>query len=139
MYNHILLPTDGTELSMLGVAHGLALAKSASSKATAVIVSKPYPLQSPIPFDFWANDQRQIAEKALNAVREAAQRAGVEVSVRQTAGESPAEAILEVARDLGCDLIVMASHGRRGVSRLLLGSQTAEVVSHSPVPVLVVR
>lgn len=139
MYKHILLPTDGSERSLQGVKHGLSLAKSDSSKVTVLTVTQPYPLQSAATIDSWTNAQKQMAEKTLTAVRDVAQKVGVEITLRQATDDSPAEAIVEVAKELGCDLIVMASHGRRGVSRLLLGSQTAEVVSHSTVPVLVVR
>ena len=139
MYKHILIPTDGSDLSMQGVRHGLALAKSESSKVTTIYVNQPYPLQSAVVVDHWNSSQREMAEKALRAVSDAARQAGVEVAVHGATDESPAEAIVSAAKELGCDLIVMASHGRRGMSRLLLGSQTAEVVAHSPVPVLVVR
>lgn len=139
MYKHILMSTDGSELALKGVKHGLDLAKQCGSKVTVITVSQPYPLQSAATTDSWAQAQKTHADEALVAVWDAAKAADVEVAARQATDNSPAEAIVEAAESLGCDLIVMASHGRRGVSRLLLGSQTAEVVSHSPVPVLVVR
>ena len=139
MYKHILISTDGSELAQKGVEHGLALAKTNASKITVVTVTEPYPLQSAATIDSWATAQKHHADAALATVETAALKHGVEIASRQITNESPAEAIVDAAKTLGCDLIVMASRGRRGVSRLLLGSQTAEVVSHSPVPVLVVR
>ncbi len=139
MYKHILISTDGSELAQKGVTHGLALAKVSGSKVTVVTVTQPYPLQSAATIDSWSTAQTHHAEAALTPVAAAARAQGIEIHSHQITNDSPAEAIVETAKSLGCDLIVMASHGRRGVSRLLLGSQTAEVVSHSPVPVLVVR
>lgn len=139
MYNHILISTDGSELAMKGVEHGLALAKENASKVTVITVSHPYPLQSAATISSWTDAQREHAEAALNKAKSAATKIGVEIHAHQGANDSAAEAIVEAAVSLNCDLIVMASHGRRGVSRLLLGSQTSEVVSHSPIPVLVVR
>ncbi|MBI6630588.1 universal stress protein [Pontibaca sp. S1109L] len=139
MYKHILMSTDGSELAMKGVKHGLDLAKKCGGKVTVITVNQPYPLQSAATTDSWAQAQKTHADEALAAVFDAAKAVDVEIDARQVTDHTPAEAIVEAAETLGCDLIVMASHGRRGVSRLLLGSQTAEVVSHSPIPVLVVR
>ncbi|OQM73641.1 universal stress protein [Manganibacter manganicus] len=139
MYKHILLSTDGSDLAMRGVAHGLRLAKDQASKVTLVTVTPPYPLQSPTTHGAWDTAHKQDADKALDAARQAAEAAGVEISAIHEIAESPADAILEIARRQGCDLIVMASHGRRGVKRLLLGSQTAEVVQSSTVPILIIR
>ena len=139
MYKHILISTDGSELAMKGVEHGLALAKENASNVTVIVVSQPYPLQSAATLDSWSAAQKKHADEALSIARAAAERQSVDINVRQDVHDSPAEAIVNAARSLDCDLIVMASHGRRGVSRLLLGSQTSEVVCHSPIPVLVVR
>ncbi len=139
MYKHILVSTDGSELAMKGVEHALGLAKENTAKVTVITVSSPYPLQSAATFDSWNDAQREHAEAALMAAQTAAQKHGLEIHAHQGVDESAAEAIVNAAVSLKCDLIVMASHGRRGISRLLLGSQTSEVVSHSPVPVLVVR
>lgn len=139
MYKHILISTDGSELAMKGVEHGLALAKENASQVTVLCVSQPYPLQSAATLDSWSAAQKKHADEALATARASGERHGVEIKTRQDVHDSPAEAIVNAARSLECDLIVMASHGRRGVSRLLLGSQTSEVVCHSPVPVLVVR
>lgn len=139
MYKNILISTDGSELAHKGVEHGLALAKSIGSKVTVINVTKPYPLQSAATADSWNHAQREHSDIVGMAVRRAAGRHGVEVEYVVSNSESAAEAIVEMALNREVDLIVMASHGRRGVSRLLLGSQTSEVVSHSHIPVLVVR
>ncbi len=139
MYKHILISTDGSELALKGIEHGVALAKEIASKVTVTTVSQPYPLQSAATLDSWSTAQKRHAEDALMAAKAAAKKHGVEITTRQDVNDSAAEAIVDTAKSLGCDLIIMASHGRRGVSRLLLGSQTSEVVSHSPIPVLVVR
>lgn len=139
MYSHILITTDGSELAQRGVDHGLTLAKNLASKVTVLTVTEPYPLQSAATIESWANAQKEHGDAALAAANAAASRMGVRAELVQTTNNSPAEAIVDTSKRLGCSLIVMASHGRRGVSRLLLGSQTAEVVHSSAVPVLVVR
>lgn len=139
MYKHILISTDGSELAQKGIDHGLALGKEVVSKIIVITVSQPYPLQSAATIGSWMQAQHNQAEEALAIARAAAQKHSVEIETHQVTNASPAEAIVDAAVAQECDLIIMASHGRRGISRLLLGSQTAEVVSHSPVPVLVVR
>lgn len=139
MYKHILLPTDGSDLSLHGVRHGLALAKESRCKATVITVSAPFTLRFPGTAETWVEAQNRTAEATFAAAQKLAEEVGVEIVSLHRAGESPAEIIVDAAKELGCDLIVMASHGRRGVTRMLLGSQTAEVVRLSEVPVLVVR
>lgn len=139
MYKHILIATDGSELAQKGVDQGLALAKDLGSTVKVISVADPYPLQSAITRESWNEAQKHHADAALNTARAAADRLGVKIDVVFASDHSPAEAIVDTSKKLGCDLIVMASHGRRGVSRLLLGSQTAEVVHSSSIPVLVVR
>jgi nucleotide-binding universal stress UspA family protein len=139
LYSHILITTDGSDLAQKGVDHGLALAKNLGCKATIITVTEPYPLQSAATQASWADAQREHADAALNRAKAAASAAGVNAEVTQVSSASPAEAIVDAATGMGAGLIVMASHGRRGISRILLGSQTAEVVHHSKIPVLVVR
>lgn len=139
VYIHILLTTDGSELAQRGVDHGLRLAKELGSKVTALTVTRPYPLRSATTADAWETGQKEHADEVLAPIRKVAFKMGVQAHVVHAKNESAAEAIVETAQKLGCDLIVMASHGRRGVTRLLLGSQTAEVVQSSAIPVLVVR
>ncbi|MBX3584410.1 MAG: universal stress protein [Rhizobiaceae bacterium] len=149
MYKHILISTDGSEVARKGVDHGLSLAKSLGANVTIVTVTEPFPYHAsaagagwvPIPADIsrYEEGQKQAAQKLLANVRESASRVGVSAAVLHVPDAQPAEAIVETAKTEGCSLIVMASHGRRGIGRLLLGSQTSEVLAHSPVPVLVVR
>ncbi len=149
MYRHILITTDGSELAQKGVDHGIALAKAIGAKVTLVTVTEPFPIQatalgsgwvaSGADFERYDQGQKEFAQSALSAAKESAARQGVEADTLHIADAQPAPAILETAAGRNCDLIVMASHGRRGVGRLLLGSQTAEVLAHSRTPVLVVR
>lgn len=149
MYSHILISTDGSELAGKGLDHGLSLARALGSKVTIVTVTEPFPIFADAAGGGWSpglvepegyeEDQKTYAEGILAAARSRADTAGVPVSTLHVAKSHPAEAIVETARTQGCELIVMASHGRRGLGRLVLGSQTSEVVASSPVPVLVVR
>jgi nucleotide-binding universal stress UspA family protein len=148
MYKHILISTDGSEIAQKGVDHGLSLAKTLGAKVTVVTVTEPFPFYAsvpggwvPLPADVsgYVEAQREFATKLLDRVSEAAEKMGVEATLLHVPEARPAEAIVETAKNEGCSLIVMSSHGRRGLGRLLLGSQTSEVLVHSPVPVLVVR
>lgn len=148
MYKHILIATDGSIIAQKGVEHGLQLAKSVGSKATIVIVTKPYPLQGTTVTGWVAGDndirrydvsQKEFADTVFGAAKQVADKIGIAPELLQVTADSAAEAIVEQAQELGCDLVVMASHGRRGVGRLLLGSQTAKVVQYAKTPVLVVR
>lgn len=149
MYQHILISTDGSEIARKGVDHGLTLAKQLKAKVTLITVTEPFPLEFGAVGMGWIPTQTDIenfetsrktfAAGVLATVKAAADAMGVETSVLHVPDARPAEAIVEAAKAQGCSLIVMSSHGRRGLGRLLLGSQTAEVVAHSPVPVLVVR
>lgn len=146
MYKHILITTDGSELARKGVDHGLSLAKNLDARVTVVTVTEPFPIYAgegwalgPGDFERYDADQLKFAHELLDPIKADAAKLGVPCETRHVPGRRPAEAILDVAADQGCSLIVMASHGRRGLGRLLLGSQTSEVVSHSPIPVLVVR
>ncbi len=139
MYNHILITTDGSDLAQRGVDYGVSLAKALHSKVTVITISEPYPLQSAATIGSWTDAQRKHSEAAFARAKEAASQAGIEMETLHETSALPAQAIVDAATGMGADLIVMASHGRRGVSRILLGSQTAEVVHHSKVPVLIVR
>ncbi|PWK72711.1 universal stress protein [Aminobacter sp. AP02] len=148
MYSHVLIATDGSIIAQKGVEHGLQLAKSVGSKATVVIVTKPYPLQATTVTGWVAGDndirrydasQKEFADTVLAAAKQTADKIGIAPELVQVTADSAADAIVEQGQELGCDLIVMASHGRRGVGRLLLGSQTAKVVQYAKTPVLVVR
>lgn len=148
MYSHVLIATDGSVIAQKGVEHGLNLAKSVGSKASVVIVTKPFPLQGTTVTGWVAGDndirrydasQKEFADTVLGAAKQIADKIGIAPELLQVTADSAAEAIVEKAQELGCDLIVMASHGRRGIGRLLLGSQTAKVVQQATTPVLVVR
>ena len=148
MYKHLLIPTDGSECAAKGVEHGLALAKALGAKVTILTVTEPMPIAVGTAGMGWDpglvlpdydKHASGVAKSVLEAARQIAEAKGVSAETFHAPRAQPAEAIVEAAKSRNCDLIVMASHGRRGVRRLLLGSQTAEVVANSAVPVLVAR
>lgn len=148
MYRHILIATDGTELAQTGVDHGLSLARLLGARVTIVVVSELFSgisLAGHAEFGFLASTaefekaSEALAKRILNAVGEQARTAGVPCELRHVINMAPADGILDVAEKEECSLIVMASHGRRGIGRLLLGSQAAQVVTRAKVPVLIVR
>lgn len=147
MYKHILIPTDGSACAGRGLEQGLALAKALGARVSIMTVTEPMPVFVGAAGVGWdpvlAADYEKHADVAARAVLDAAGKAaeaqGVSAETVYAPRAQPAEAIVDTAKARGCDLIVMASHGRRGLRRLVLGSQTAEVVVHSEVPVLVVR
>lgn len=146
MYSHILIPTDGSDVSHKGVEHGLALAKALGAKATLITATEPFPIiygrtWNPTPEaarSFEEENNRSAAAIFDKAMARAAE-FGLDVDKVHVQNSAAATAILDKASELGCDLIVMASHGRGGITKLLLGSQTNEVVATSHLPVLVVR
>jgi len=146
VYQHILIPTDGSELAEHGVTDGLSLAKSVGAKVTAIIVEEPFDWLSVSEtkgqraFDELAKHTEQIKKHAasvLNRVANAAKQAGVPCDTIQVEDARPYQAIIATAEDRGCDLIVMASHGRGGLSAVVLGSVTNKVLTHTKTPVLV--
>jgi nucleotide-binding universal stress UspA family protein len=145
MYRHLLLATDGSELANKAVEEGLALAKALQARVTVVTVTDPVPpmVSGDASVVFPVLDYQRAAEasavRILDSATAAAKAAGVACAVVHIKDQYPAQGILESAKANGTDLIVMASHGRRGLSKLLLGSQAAEVVSQSTLPVLVYR
>lgn len=145
MYNNILIATDGSELAEKAVKQGLALAKTLGAKATVVSVTEPWTAIAPIevgvafPVEAYEEGAADTAKRILAAVSREADAAGVTCSVRHVKDQMPAEGIIAAAEEIGADLIVMASHGRRGLRRFLLGSQANAVVARSHVPVLICR
>lgn len=146
MYQHILISTDGSEVAQKGVDHGLNLAKALGAKVTLLTVSERLPVytvfdggMSQSVYDDYVAAQKGAADAVLAAAGAAARGQGITAEAAYIENALPADAILETAKTRGCDLICMASHGRRGFGRLVLGSVTSEVLVHSPVPVLVVR
>ena len=140
MYRHILIPTDGSELAEHGVAHGLALAKSLGAKVSVIFVVEPF---SELTGRFleavatYAQLRREQAASVLNRVANAAKEAGVSCETIQVENEQPHQGIIAAAEEKGCDLVVMSSHGRSGLSKLLVGSVTNKVLAHAKTPVLV--
>lgn len=149
MYTHLLIATDGSELAGKGVAQGIALAARLGAAITFVNVTEPFPLfawggamagyAAGDELAIYKEEAGRFARQVLDTCTASAEAAGVSAKTLHVEDRKPAEAILDLSRSLACDLIVMASHGRRGLGRLLLGSQTAEVLSFTEIPVLVVR
>jgi nucleotide-binding universal stress UspA family protein len=145
MYKCILLPTDGTELCERAIRQGIALAKLTQAKVVGVTVTQP--LHSSVPRSLIPknlagtihSETVKLAEEKLAVIERLAQAAGVQAENVRQSNDHPWEAILKTAKDKQCDLIVMASHGRRGISALVIGSETQKVLTHSSIPVLVVR
>lgn len=145
MYKHLLIATDGSELASKAVEQGIALAKSLGARVTAVFVTESWATKVPgemavgFPIDAYEKSCDENAKQVLAAASASAKQAGVPIDLQHVRDQFPADGIIAQAKASGCDLIVMASHGRRGISRLLLGSQANQVVTHSSVPVLVCR
>lgn len=149
MYNHILISTDGSETAQKGVDHGLALAKALGVNVTIMTVTERFPVYSSgVGYDLawseaalteYAEGQKSAAEGILASAKDSAERLGVTTEILHVPDAEVAEAIIAVAKERNCGLIVMASHGRRGLGRLMLGSKAFEVLTHSVIPVLVVR
>ena len=146
MYANILLSTDGSDGARKGVKHGIALAKALNANVTVITVTESLPID----YGGWTPSQKEVdrfdaackerAGKVLDEARAMAEQIGVSAELLHVPRKAhPATAIIEAAKSRGCDLIVMASHGRRGLRKLLLGSQTSEVLVEGSVPVLVVR
>jgi len=140
MYRHILIPTDGSNPAELGMAHGLALAKSVGAKVSVIFVVEPFSEMSGRFLEVvarYAELRKEQARDVLDRAAKAAKEASVSCETIQVENEQPHQAIIAAAEDKGCDLIVMSSHGRGGLSKLLLGSVTNKVLTHAKTPVLV--
>ena len=149
MYKHILLPFDGSELSVKAQSEAVTLAKSIGAKLTVIHVIAPFHVH----VQPWASPQQLLskiegehvdelkknAQPMLTAVAAQIKAAGVECEGVLVVNDNPYQGIIETASQRKCDLILMASHGRRGLDALLLGSETVKVLTHSTIPVLVVR
>ena len=147
MYKHLLVATDGSKLSAKAVTHAIGLAQVLGAKLTAFYASPEYPIPIAIegvsynpmtPKEYTALCKKE-ADKILKPISIKAQAAGVEFSSAHVIAAAPWDSILAAARRNKCDAIVMASHGRHGVSALLLGSETQKVLTHTKLPVIVVR
>ena len=145
MFQHILIATDGSLLSQSAVDKAMDFARDAGARVTVVTATEP--------FNVFSADSAQLAEtkasyekhikaEAARHLAEAERKAktlGIQCSVLQVERQQPHQAIIDTAKERGCDMIAMASHGRRGVSALVLGSETTKVLTHSSIPVLVYR
>jgi nucleotide-binding universal stress UspA family protein len=144
MYKKILVTTDGSELSAKAVETAVSMAKLTGAALMALSVKEPFPYSAisemqPVPPQEFYDAQERVAAQRVKGAVDASVAAGVACQGFTVEAVHPWEAILDHAKTQGCDLIVMASHGRRGLSALLLGSETQKVLTHSTVPVLVVR
>lgn len=145
MYRHILIPTDGSALSTRAVAHGVNLAKRVNARVAGLSVIAPW-REVAHSIEAFAVSQVQYernaeayAASSLLVVSDAARAAGIVCSVVQIKHSRPWRAILDTAQSMRCDLILMASHGRRGIDAMIVGSETQKVLTHSTIPVLVYR
>ena len=144
MYQQILVPTDGSEMSLRAVQTAASLARLTGARLEVLSVKEPFPYSAisemqPVPPQEFFDAQERTAQARVSAALEAARAQGVKAEGATVEALHPLEAILDQAKAKGCDLVVMASHGRRGLGALLLGSETQKVLTHSALPVLVIR
>jgi nucleotide-binding universal stress UspA family protein len=144
MYKRILVPTDGSEITGKAIVTAIGLAKLTGASVETIAVKEPFPYSAisemqPTPPQEFYDAQERIAAQRVQAIVRSCKDAGVACNGVTVEALHPWEAILEQAKRTGCDLIVMASHGRRGMSAVLLGSETHRVLTHSTLPVMVVR
>jgi nucleotide-binding universal stress UspA family protein len=144
MFKRILVPTDGSDITQKAVAHAVMLAKSVNARLYTLSVKEPFPYSAisemqPTPPQEFFDAQERIAAARVKEVRDMAETSGLQCEAHTVEALHPWEAIIDHAKRHECDLIVMASHGRRGVTALLLGSETQKVLTHTNIPVLVVR
>lgn len=148
MFKHILVPTDGSPLSRHAIRKAVALAKTTRAALSGLYVTAPYapPIYGEaavyvpeITQKRWEEMMQREAEKALAVLDKEARAAGLSARRVVMVHDSPSKAIIRTAKAKKCDLIVMASHGRRGLEALVLGSETTKVLTHSKIPVLVCR
>ena len=145
MFKSILIPTDGSELSGRAIEQGVALAKALGATVVGLTVTMPFnvfaveAMTAPEIAERYEQDVRILTQKYLSVVEVAAKQQGVPCTTLARVGGQPYAQIIQAAEEQKCDAICMASHGRRGVSALVLGSETVKVLTHSRIPVVVVR
>lgn len=147
MYKHILIPTDGSQLSDKAIEAGIAFAHSIHARVTGFTAVPEYQVPSQnelmarhgMSLEQYELEARRHAEAALQRIADRARAVGVEYDAEFVQSDRPHEAIIRAAQKHGCDLIFMASHGRRGISALVHGSQTQAVLANSTIPTLVYR
>jgi nucleotide-binding universal stress UspA family protein len=133
MYKHILLPTDGSDLSMRAVSAGIELAKTLNAKVTGLFVSEATYIHT---ID---GNPKPRAEAALSTVEKLAKEAGVLSDCVSMAGDTPQDAIIQIVKEEGCDLIIMGTHGRSRIGKFILGSVAASLLADCEIPVLLYR
>lgn len=144
MYKQILIPTDGSEITGRAIEAGVGLARALGAKVHTLCVKEPFPYgavaeMQPTPPQEFFDAQELAASRHVRTVIEACAAAGVVCHGETIDGLQPWEAIVEHAEKVGCDLLVMGSHGRSGFASLFLGSETQDVLKHTTIPVLIVR
>jgi nucleotide-binding universal stress UspA family protein len=144
MMSKILVPTDGSELSVKAIRGAVDLAKKLGAKIVGMTAVEPYSYSTmseyrPESFEAFETRTETIAKERLRQLESIAKAAEVEFETSVSKSFSPYEAIIEAATETGCDAIFMASHGRRGLNAILLGSETQKVLTHSNIPVMVYR
>lgn len=148
MFAHVLTPVDGSELSMAAARHGIELARLCNAKLTSIMVSPTYrrhfedgfvmPIVKVIR-ERWEEEVAERAQVVLDQICAEAGKAGIQCSSVHVFGDAPYEAIIDAAKKNDCDVVVMGSHGYGGMKQFILGSETARVLSHSTIPVVVYR
>ena len=144
MFRRILVPTDGSDITKNAVDVAIGMARAMGARLYTLSVKEPFPYSAisemqPVPPQEFYDAQERIANARVQQVREACTAAGQTCEAHTIEALHPWEAIIDHAKRQECDLVVMASHGRRGVSALLLGSETQKVLTHTTIPVLIVR
>ncbi len=145
MYQHILLPTDGSDLSTAAICEGVSLARALGAKVTVITVTEPYHAISPDAVTIADTPEKHaermaaLAKHYLDDAKKIAAAAGVSCETIHVEHDHPYKAIIDTAKDRICDAIFMASHGRRGLSAIVLGSETLKVLTHGVTPVIVYR
>lgn len=147
MFKHILVPTDGSALSQAAVCQAVDFAAAIGARLSAFYAKPPYPdarfgesgFIAPVTPEKFQRYEDRLAERFLGHAQECCERAGVPFSGLSTISDLPAKAIIDAAEACGADLICMASHGRKGFRRLLIGSEANAVLTHTRIPVLILR
>lgn len=146
MYKHILIPTDGSELSQKTMREGVDFAKSINAQVTFLTASAPFKVLATDPFfmvtdtpETYTRGAEKVAQRRFKDAAEYARQKGVTAISQHVYAEHPFEAIIDAAKKNKCDLIFMASHGRKGIKGIVLGSETNKVLTHSKIPVQVCR
>ena len=145
MFKHILIPTDGSDLSNIAVVNGVRFAKEIGARITGLTVTAPFhflaveAMQIEDTEEQYNADIKLVAQRHLSSLKDAAEDAGVPLQLLHASSDHPYEEIVKTAELQGCDVIFLASHGRRGMRAVLMGSETTKVLTHTKIPVVVYR